>query len=275
MSETQTPQGTQPQAEVQPSQDLNETEKLHEEAQQRIENEAKELMEPGVPPESPKQPEQPQQPENPASVPQEPGMPAPQTPGTPPVDYKQKFKDSAREVPVILERERQAQTRIEQLTNINITEDELRSLYPDWEQMNDTEKRAFRETALANKKANLAMNTAFNIMEQQAWAADFAKTLKANPALTGREEDFKAYCYKPTHKNVPIDVLVKSFLFDLPQAPASVPATPGLEKGSGGPRGDETPGEYTEEQLAQIRVSDPKRYRQILVNESRREAQRK
>jgi beta-xylosidase len=56
------------------------------------------------------------------------------------------------------------------------------------------------------------MNLALNISEQEAWKADFARVLKANPKLTGREEDFKAYCYKPAHKNVPIDVLVKSFL---------------------------------------------------------------
>jgi len=275
MTDVQTPpSGTQPQEQVQPvnPEDLSETEKLLAEKQAAIEAEAKDLLEPGVTPEPQKQPEQPQQ-QQPAPAPQEPPA-QPQTPPPAQPDYKEKFQQSAREVPVILEREKQAKARIEQLTNINITEDELRRIYPDWDSFNDIEKRAFRETALANKKANLAMNTAFNLMEQQAWEADFARVLKANPKLVGREEEFKAYAYKPTHKNVPLDVLVKSFLFDLPQeSPTS--QTPGLEKGSGGPRGGETPGELSEEQLAQLRVSDPKAYRQALVNESRKEAQRK
>jgi hypothetical protein len=260
----QTPlDGTQQPAEVTPQEDLTESEQLQLEAQQRIENEAKELVEPGPNPEPPQQPAPQPQPER----------PAPQTPpATPSLDYEKKFSESSREAFVQMEGRKQAEARIDQLTNINITENELRSLYPDWDTMNDIEKRAFRETALANKKANQAMNIALDLAEQRAWETDFAKTLKANPALAGREEDFKAYCYKPAHKNVPIDVLVKSFLFDLPPAPTPAPRpTPGLERGSGGPRGGEGNGEYSDEQIAQIRVSDPKRYRQIIMNESRKE----
>jgi len=264
------PVGTQPQAEVQPeNQDLNETEQLLAEKQAAIEAEAQQLVEPEVQPEPPQQPNPQPQPENAAPA------PASSTPHAP--DFQEKFRQSSREAQNLMAKATQAQARIEQLTNINITEDELRAIYPDWNSFNDIEKRAFRETALANKKANLAMNIALDFQEQKAWETDFAKTLRANPALAGREEEFKAYCYKSAHKNVPIDVLVKSFLFDLPKEPTPAPATPaqGLERGSGGPRSEQRDAELSEEQLAQIRVSDPKRYRQILLNEARRDAKRK
>jgi hypothetical protein len=258
------PDGTQQPAEVTPQDDLTETEQLQAEAQARIEAEAKALEEPGT--------VVPEPPQTPAPQPQEP--PAQPTP-PPAIDYKEKFSESTREAQNLVAKNNQAQARIDQLTNINITENELRSLYPDWDSMNDIEKRAFRETALANKKANLALDLVNNMTEQQQWAADFAKTLKANPALAGREEAFKEYCYKPSHKSVPIDVLVKSFLFDIQIENVTTPAlpSPGLEKGSGGPRGGQDNGELSEEALAQIRVSDPKRYRQLIMSESRKERQ--
>ncbi len=253
------PDGTQPQAEVQPEPtDLNETEQSLADAQARIEQEAQQLVEPEPPPAQPEPQPQP---------------PAP--PAEPQPDFQEKYRQSSREAQNLIAKNNQAQARIEQLTNINITEDELRSLYPDWDQMNDLEKRAFRATALANKKATQAINIALDLQEQRAWEDDFAKVLKANPALAGREEAFKQYCYKPSHKNVSIDTLVKAFLFDFPaqQTPVVQPSN-GLERGSGGPR-ENTGEEYSEEQLSQIRVSDPKRYRQILQNESRKESRRK
>ena len=259
------PDGTQQPAEVTPQDDLNETEQLLADEQQRIEDEAQAILEPGSQP----------GPENPpAPQPQEPqAQPTPATPQEP--DYQEKFRQSSREAQNLIAKNNEAQARIDKLTNINITEDELRSIYPDWNSFNDIEKRAFRETAIANKKANQAMNLALNLSEQRAWETDFARILKANPALAGREEEFKAYCYKPAHKNVPIDVLVKSFLFDVQITNVQTPTqpAPSLERGSGGPR-ESGNGELSEEQLAQIRVSDPKRYRQILQNEIRRDRRR-
>jgi len=259
------PDGTQQPAQVTPQEDLNETEQLLADAQARIEAEAKALEEQGTTPEPPQDPEQPQQPAAPAT-------PAPANPVQPTEDFEEKFRQSSREANNLVAAKRQTEERLKQLTNINITENELRVLYPDWDSMNDVTKIALRETAVANKKANQALDLATNMMEQQQWAADFAQTLKANPALAGREEAFKEYCYKPSHKSVPIDVLVKSFLFDFPPPTPAAPAqpTPALERGSGGPRGADN-GELSEEQLAQIRVSDPKRYRQIIMNESRKE----
>ncbi len=269
MTTPQTPDtGTQKPAEVTPQEDLNESEQLLADAQARIEREAQELLEPGtVVPEPPQDPApQPQEPQQPITPEPQPEPPTPHAP-----DFQEKFRQSSREAQNLIAKNNQAQARIDQLTNINITENELRSLYPDWDTMNDIEKRAFKETALANKKANQAMNLVLDLTEKNAWETDFAKTLKANPALAGREQTFKEYCYKPSHKTVPIDVLVKSFLFDFPATPAAPAPTPGLERGSGGPRGGEGNGEITEDQLAQIRVSDPKRYRQILMTEIRKE----
>ena len=265
----QTPaSGTQQPAEVTPQEDLTEAEQLLAEAQERIEREAQDLLEPGaVVPEPPKDPAP--QPQDPPKEPQTPEAP-PATPQAP--DYQEKFRQSSREAQTLIAKNNQSQARIEQLTNINITEDELRSIYPDWDSFNDLEKRAFRETAIANKKANQAMNIALDLSEERAWETDFARVLKANPKLIGREEDFKAYCYKPAHKNVSIDVLIKSFLYDLPQDPAPTPPqTPGLEKGSGGPRGGSDNGELSEEQLGLLRTSNPEAYRKAIQAKIRKE----
>lgn len=271
MQPLQTPTGPQEQEQIQPDkpEDLNEADQLLADRQAAIEAEAQKLLEQEGTPEPDATPEQPQaQPEV---------IPATPTPAAPAIDYEKKFKESSREAQNLLAEKRQAQAQLDQLTNINITENELRALYPDWETMNDIEKRAFRETALANKKANQALNFAMGIVEQQRWNEDFAKVLKANPKLQGRDEDFKAYAYKPAHKNVPIDVLVKSFLFDLPaDTPSTTPQpTPGLERGSGGLRtGNPADADVSEEVMAQLRVSDPKRYRQLLISQIKKEKRR-
>jgi hypothetical protein len=266
------PVGTQQPAEVTPQEDLNETEQLLAEKQAAIEAEAKALMDPeNKPPEPPK-----------GSIPQQPQIPGPevtptpvQTPVPPQEDFEEKFRQSSREANNLVAAKRQTEERLKQLTNINITENELRALYPDWDSMNEIEKRAFRETALANKKANQALDLATNMMEQQQWAADFARTLKANPALAGREEAFKEYCYKPSHKSVPIDVLVKSFLFDVQITNIPTPAlpAPGLERGSGGPR-ETGNGEMNEEQLGLLRTSSPEAYRKAIQAKIRKEQRR-
>src|ERR1051326_1832639 len=168
MDPLQTPEsGTQTQEQVTPEQnDLNETEQLRADAQARIEAEAKALEEQGTTPEPSQDPAPQPQPE---STPE----PMPVTPQEP--DYQEKFRQSSREAQNLIAKNNQAQARIDQLTNINITESELRALYPDWDSFNDIEKRAFRETALANKKANQALNFALELTEQQRWADDFAR----------------------------------------------------------------------------------------------------
>src|SRR5258708_38626388 len=107
------PDGTQPQAEVQPEPtDLNETEQSLADAQERIEQEAQQLVEPEPPP---------AQPEPQPQAPTPPALPTPPAP-----DYEKKFSESSREAQNLIAKNNQAQARIEQLTNINITEDELR-----------------------------------------------------------------------------------------------------------------------------------------------------
>jgi hypothetical protein len=68
---------------------------------------------------------QPEQPEvQPKLQPQEPAQQESTPPAQPQNDYQEKFRQSSREAQNLIAKNNQAQARIEQLTNINITEND-------------------------------------------------------------------------------------------------------------------------------------------------------
>lgn len=111
------------------------------------------------------EPETPQTPVEPEAQPQEPEAPAaqpkqPETPQAP--DYKDKFVNSQREAILAAERVNIANARIEQLTNTDTPTDEaMRVLYPEWDQLDDYNKRVLIRQEAA------AMQTAAVLAKQQ------------------------------------------------------------------------------------------------------------
>ena len=188
-----------------------------------------------------------------------------QEPQPPQVDYQKKFKESAREAQIIAEKAKQAQARLQHLTSNNTpTEDELRQAYLNWDLMNDVEKDVYRRLFVSEKKNARLEHTVLDWLEQQQWEKDFSAVLKSNPALREKEEDFKTYCYKPTHKNVPLDVLVKSFLFEIKEDAPAPASRPTLQRGSGGPK-PEVKTKLSAEDADLIRRTDPKKFRDLIM----------
>ena len=235
------------QAETQPEDDRTEAEQLLAEKQDAIEAEAKALFEA----------EQPPQPE-----------PAPQPqPVKPNVDYETRYKESQKEALILNEKVKQASERLNSLNNPTPTEAELKSAFPNWNDLNEVTKDVYRRQFATEKRAAATQNMLLDYFEQQKWNEDFATIVAATPALKTREAEFKQYCYKPSHKNVPTDVLAKSFLFDLrDEVPAAPPAVkrPGLQQGSSGPKSGEADAGYSDAELAHMRANDPQKYRQLL-----------
>jgi hypothetical protein len=215
---------------------------------------------------------EPETPETPPSV--EPEQPTPEPEPQAPDPYEQKFKESAREAQIIRERNKDLEAQISVLTNnLPPTEEEIRREFPEWDKLDDYNKRIVRRQVASEKTAKATQKAMLEMVAERRWNEDYAKAVKSNPKLLGREDEFKAYAKKPTHRNAPLDVLVRSFLYELPAStqpatPAAPqdarPARPGLESGSGGPKGPPQTNKIGLEEARRIRETDNKRYMQLL-----------
>jgi hypothetical protein len=227
-----------------PEDDATEAEQILAEKQDAIEAEAKALFEGNQPPQEP----------------------APQPPVKPPVDYETRYKESQKEAIVLNAKVKQKDERLNSLNNPLPTQAELKEAFPNWDTLNEVTKDVYRRQFATEKRAAATQNMLLDYFEQQKWNEDFAAIVAATPALKTREADFKQYCYKPSHKNVPTDVLAKSFLYELKdEAPAPpAPKKPGLQQGSAGPKNTEADSGFSDTELAHIRQNDPQRYRELV-----------
>ena len=212
---------------------------------------------PAVPPVEP--------PVKPVVVPETPPASAPTDP-----DYKEKFRNSTREVQIAMEREKQLNERLENLTNTEIpTDEELQKLHPQWEYYSDTEKQLIRQNVITERKLNKTSDVVAGFIAEQRWQVDLTKAVASYPELKGREEEFKNFVFKPLHRGVPIETLVGSFLYEIkdelekPAPPTPPQNKPVLENGgAGGPQIIKT--EMSYEERAALRKSDPKKYNELI-----------
>lgn len=224
------------------------------------------MPDPNLPPETDEQPETVTTPQ-PESEPTVPPTPEP-APAADPIDYKEKFTQSAREAQVLaaqLEQERQKNARRELTTEP--TDSELLAAFPEWEIMTDTEKRLARETFTTKRIASSLHQEREQEKAERQWNTDLELTIAQNPSLQGKEMAFKEFAKKPTHRGAPLATLVSAFLFESSSIPSATPTPtpqPGLEPGNGGPRGPEKPQLLSADQLKQLRESDEKAWREYI-----------
>ncbi len=202
--------------------------------------------------------------------------PPPPTNPEPPVNYREKFAESTRENQVltakVAETERQLGIAI---TAEPPTEAELKSEYPEWEDLTAFEKRMAIETLTLKKQARKAILLAEQATADATSEKEFKQILRAKnkdgspkfPGLQEREDDFRAYCNMPTHKGSPLETLARAFLFDIgekPPTPKSTPAPkPTLDRTGGGDK-SANPAQISDEDAEVIRKNDPKRYERLI-----------
>jgi hypothetical protein len=195
-----------------------------------------------------------------------PEAPSPEQPVTP--DYKQKFVDSQREAILLAERERLANTRINQLTNTDTPTDEaMRVLYPEWDQLDDYNKRVLirQEAAAMQTTAVLAKQQEIEARQKlEDQLDDVIDNSEFAPKLKDKETEFKKFARNPKNRGIAAETLAKAFLFDVEELPTPTPMTEALPAGSGGPRGDLTPKKMSLEEAAQLRKTDWKKYKELL-----------
>jgi hypothetical protein len=179
----------------------------------------------------------------------------------PAVDYEKKFAESTRENQLLQEKLKAQEAARQELTK-EPTDSDLKAAFPSWELMDDTQKELARRTYAAERTAQSTRQIVEGQQLEREWNTNIELVVSSDPALQGKEQDFRQYASKPQYRNIPMDVLVASFLQKqggAPPAPRTTPK-PGLETGNGGPRTPEKPKQLSADDLALLRKTDEKAY---------------
>lgn len=191
-----------------------------------------------------------------------------------PVDYKDKFVQSQREAILLAERNKQKDAHLSKLTSKDApTDDEMRSLYPWWDDPNvDTSTRDFyKEQAARDKQLKQTQNLAMTLSERLEFQEKLDEFIYEPPTefkgLKGKESEFKRFAKKKDNIGLPLETLAKAFLFDVSDdlPPQHTPTlTPGLENGTGGPRQAPKPKKVSSEEARTLRETNYREYKRLL-----------
>ena len=149
-----------------------------------------------------------------------------------------------------------------------LSEADLLKLNPDYEFMDEGEKKEFKE--------KIAMTRRMAVLEaKEKMRQDYAalpEDLKKKIVAKGGYEVFTDYACSPENAGQKsLENLAKSFLYDEapPEVPPETPPAnrPGLEEESGGGESTPTPSPFTEmtaPQVAELRTRDPQKYAELI-----------
>ena len=104
-------------------------------------------------------------------------------------------------------------------------------------------------------------------MNGSAAIHDLELAIAQNPSLQGKEQAFKAYANKPTHRGAPISVLMDGFKGAATTQPMNTPTPatpPSIEQPNGGPRGSEQPKQISADDLKTLRETDERAYQEYI-----------
>jgi hypothetical protein len=223
--------------------------------------------------ETPQVPDEAAQTPNQAAPTEDASQQQPVTPQSP--DYKQKFTESQREAILLNERVKVATTRLDSLTKQDSPTDEaMRKLYPEWDQLDDYNKRVLiRQESSAMRAARLEADQQElkDRLKLDDQLDDVIESSEFASKLAGKEAAFRRFAKNPKNRGIEVSVLAKAFLFEPDESPVSTPEpnptpmpTEALPTGSGGPRTPLKPKKISLEEAATIRKADYKRWKQLV-----------
>lgn len=151
------------------------------------------------------------------------------------------------------------------------TEDEMKayvkSLGAEWDDLNTFERNTAKRTLMAERKFDIVNQTVQSTRQIDAWSQkvddylDDETTKSKFPKLAGREIDFKTYAMKKTHRGADMEILIKSFFFDVkPKAPRR-----SLFETANGGEGKKTTGKsLSADEISSLRKNNQKEYQRLL-----------
>lgn len=183
-------------------------------------------------------------------------------------EMKTKFSASSREAHRLREMNIKLQEDKENLLNKEVTEQELISKYPDWDDKTAGEKEAIRDKEnLAIKVKNLEIkNSAFLneklLNKQISDSLDLWEGEGKYPQVLEHKAEFIKFCKQKDNKGVEIEKLAKLFSYDLPPTKNKLSTSPigtsnkrGVTNNSSG---------LSLDKIATIRRTNPREYQRLI-----------
>jgi len=185
-------------------------------------------------------------------------------------DYKKRYSDSSREAQSLHKKNKKINEAIDEAGKLpDPTEEELKAEYSDWDVMSDTERKLIKETAISNRRFAHIHKVTEEFRSMDAWAKKVDEfvtdpaNLKDNPALEGKEKEFKTYATdRESRQGADFEDLVAGFLYSVKtEAPKKGKM---FETGTGGPAAKPKPKKIPIEEAALIRKTDYNKWKRLL-----------
>lgn len=198
-----------------------------------------------------------------------------------PIDYKTKFRKSASEANRLLSISREQHKIIKSFTSEDqVSDDEMKSIYPDFDDWSDSEKNKWKRLEMNQKRDNRIMLEQQKITIQTAKENAIQVLIDENEILAKHEKEFRDFVSQPENELVDSVTLAKSFLFDLkdedPKVPSEETKKPiSMERGSGtevppeNPNQEKKPETMSDDELSDLMITNPKAYLDYVQREAK------
>lgn len=157
-------------------------------------------------------------------------------------EYKEKFVNQAKENIILHTQNKKMNEALnEAMSQQEVTEDELKANYSDWDVMSDFEKQMAKESLINSKRFGALEKITKENEGLEKWQKQVDEKLEDpatftnHPKLEGREDEFKLFSLKKTRRNMEFDDLAKAFLYDLEEKAPARSKGQMFETGTGGP----------------------------------------
>ena len=191
-------------------------------------------------------------------------------------DYKEKYKESSKESLTQYFKNKKLTETIDEANSIpEPTEEELvvyaRERGSNYDDLDDFTKAVTKDLLMNKKKMDMIGGVVKESKDIDNWAdkvtafTDSVETVAKYPLVEENADEFRKFCMKAQRRGMDMDDLATSFLYGLSNTPAKKPSKGSvlLTGGSTG-RGEEKPKGLTDEDVKKIRLSDPKKLRELI-----------
>lgn len=194
------------------------------------------------------------------------------------VDYEEKFKSSSKEAMVLFFKNKHLNDKIEEAATLpDPTQEDLKQYAlmkgAEWDNLDTFSQNILRDSYINDRRFSLIHEASKAGREFEAWekkVVDFTEspeTVAKYPVISDYSGKFRRFCMKEGRMGMNLEDLLASFLFhqekDGRTKVAKNKKTMFLSGGAGGNEPIKPP-RLTAEQVQSIRVTDPKRYKQLI-----------
>jgi len=189
-------------------------------------------------------------------------------------NWKKRYEDSTRQGQKLYEKTKRVTEAITEGNKFSLpTDEEMKNEYPEWDKMDDVQKRLATESLLNKRKNQLIVDALGKVESTHAWNEKIStfiedpKVLTDYPELEGKEDDFREYAKDKEGVVTDLSYLVPAFLREKEKSKPTKKKGQMFPMGSGGEnkKGSQKPGMVSYEESLVLKKTNYKEWKKLLV----------